>query len=99
MPDTSITARSFDALLLPEMARRAEDVAVPQASLATGATRGLAGLAGAFIALGAVFATVAVAGTSGIAWGPVRVLAGVVFSVGLVLVIVGGAELFTGNNL
>ena len=32
-------------------------------------------------------------------WGAIRVLAGVAFSVGLVLVVVGGAELFTGNNL
>jgi formate/nitrite transporter len=59
----------------------------------------LAVLAGAFIALGGVFATTALAGTAGAPWGPVRVLAGAAFSLGLVLVVVGGAELFTGNNL
>ena len=59
----------------------------------------LAVLAGAFIALGGVFATTALAGAGAAAWGAIRVLAGVAFSVGLVLVVVGGAELFTGNNL
>ena len=28
-----------------------------------------------------------------------RLLTGIVFSVGLILVVVGGAELFTGNNM
>jgi len=56
-------------------------------------------LAGSFIALGAIFATVALTGTSGIPWGWSRLIAGTVFSLGLILVVVGGAELFTGNNL
>jgi formate/nitrite transporter len=64
------------------------------------ATFTLAILAGAFISLGAVFATTVAAGAAGVVpYGIVRLLAGLVFSVGLVLVIVGGAELFTGNNL
>jgi formate/nitrite transporter len=46
-----------------------------------------------------VFATTALAGTGAAPWGPVRVLAGAVFSLGLILVVVAGAELFTGNNL
>jgi formate/nitrite transporter len=56
-------------------------------------------LAGAFIALGAIFATTVSAGGSELAYGVVRLLAGVTFSLGLVLVVVAGAELFTGNNL
>jgi formate/nitrite transporter len=56
-------------------------------------------LAGAFIALGGVFATTALAGAGPAPWGATRMLGGVAFSLGLVLVIVGGAELFTGNNL
>ena len=56
-------------------------------------------LAGAFIAFGGIFSTVALAGASSAPWGAIRVLAGVTFSVGLILVVVGGAELFTGNNL
>jgi len=59
----------------------------------------LAILAGAFIALGAVFSTVAITGAGELPWGVSRVLAGVTFSLGLILVIVAGAELFTGNNL
>jgi formate transporter len=89
----------FDALLPPEMAARAEDVGIRKATMDAGKLFALAVLAGAFIALGGVFATTALAGTTGAPWGPVRVLAGVVFSLGLVLVVVGGAELFTGNNL
>jgi len=89
----------LDALLPPEMARQAEEAGVRKASLDTISTLALAVLAGAFIALGAVFATVALAGTAAAPWGLTRVVAGLVFSVGLILVVVGGAELFTGNNL
>ena len=89
----------LDALLPPEMARRAEEVGVRKAALDATTTFTLAVLAGAFIALGGVFATTALAGSGTAPWGAVRVLAGVAFSVGLVLVVVGGAELFTGNNL
>jgi formate/nitrite transporter len=81
------------------MARRAEDVGVRKVGLDVGTTFVLAVLAGAFIALGGVFATTALSGVGTVPGGPVRVLAGVVFSVGLILAVVGGAELFTGNNL
>src|SRR5204862_8139817 len=50
-------------------------------------------------AMGAAFATTATAGAAGLPYGVVRVLAGLTFSVGLILVVVAGAELFTGNNL
>jgi formate transporter len=90
----------LDALLPPDMARRAEELGAAKVSMDSGRLVALAVLAGAFIALGAIFSTVALAGAGGGApWGATRVLAGVVFSVGLVLVVVGGAELFTGNNL
>ncbi|MGA2565928.1 MAG: formate/nitrite transporter family protein [Pseudolabrys sp.] len=60
----------------------------------------LAVLAGAFIALGAMFATTVLAGADGvIPFGVGRLLAGIVFGLGLILVVVGGAELFTGDNL
>jgi formate transporter len=88
-----------DALLPPEMAARAEETGVAKASMDGPRLFTLAVLAGAFIALGGVFATTALAGAGAAPWGPVRVLAGVVFSLGLILVVVGGAELFTGNNL
>jgi formate/nitrite transporter len=89
----------LDALLPPEMARRAEEVGVRKAAMDATTTFTLAVLAGAFIALGGVFATTALVGAGSAPWGAIRVLAGVAFSVGLVLVVVGGAELFTGNNL
>jgi formate/nitrite transporter len=89
----------MDGLLPPEMARRAEEIGAAKAALDGGRLLALAVLAGAFIALGGVVSTVALAGSAGAPWGATQLLAGVVFSVGLVLVVVGGAELFTGNNL
>lgn len=94
------TEFNIDALLPPEMARKAEQIGVRKANLPALTTFLLAILAGAFIALGAVFATIVSAGASGLLpYGLTRLLAGVVFSLGLILVVVGGAELFTGNNL
>ena len=89
----------LDALLPPEMARRAEEVGVKKASMDAVTILVLAVLAGAFIALGGVFATVALSGGEAAPWGATRVLGGAVFSLGLILVVVGGAELFTGNSL
>jgi formate transporter len=91
--------RALDALLPPEMAKRAEEIGVKKAALDTLTLLILGVLGGAFIALGGVFSTVALSGAGTAPWGAMRVLAGVVFSLGLVLIVVGGAELFTGNNL
>jgi formate transporter len=91
---------SLDALLPAEIAKRAEEVGARKCRLPYWPLLTLAVLAGAFIALGALFSTTVSAGTIGVApFGLVRLLAGVVFCLGLVLVIVGGAELFTGNAL
>lgn len=101
----------IDALLPPEMAKRAEYVGVRKAEAPLLTMLGLSILAGAFIALGAVFATTVASGSlifqnadgsllrASLPYGLVRLLTGMVFSLGLILVIVGGAELFTGNNL
>jgi len=90
----------FDALLPDEMALKAEGIGVTKASMGWRKLFVLGILAGSFIGLGAIFATTTVAGTSGaVAYGIVRLLAGLVFSLGLILVVIGGAELFTGNNL
>ena len=59
----------------------------------------LAVLAGGFIAVGAIFATTVSLGSAVLSYGIARVLAGVAFSTGLIMVVAGGAELFTGNNL
>lgn len=104
---------SFDALLPKDMAAKAEDVGVAKASLGPYRMFALAVLAGAFIALGANFATTVWSGmasvtlkstsdavyTISLPYGIQRLLGGLVFATGLALVVVGGAELFTGNCL
>jgi formate transporter len=86
-------------LLPAEMAGRAEDVGVRKANLGATTRLALAFLAGAFISLGAIFATTVGTGAAELPYGVGRLLAGLAFSLGLILVIVGGAVLFTGNNL
>ncbi|MGA8001415.1 MAG: formate/nitrite family transporter [Pseudolabrys sp.] len=81
------------------MALRAEESGVKRASTDPTTLLVLGVLAGAFISFGAIFATTVSAGTSALPYGVVRLLTGLVFSVGLILVIIGGAELFTGNNI
>jgi len=91
---------AIDALLPREMAEKAERVGVDKTRLDVTSLIVLAILAGAFIAFGSMFSVVVTAGADGILpYGLTRLLGGVVFSLGLILVIVGGAELFTGNNL
>ena len=102
----------IDALLPAEMATRAEYVGSRKAEMPFLGMFALAVLAGAFIALGAIFATTTLAGgmtikdaagevaySTGLPYGVNRLLAGLTFCLGLILVVVGGAELFTGNNL
>ena len=94
------SVKGFDALLPPEMAEKAETAGVAKANMGFAQLFVLAGLAGAFIALGAVFSTTVVTGASGeIPYGIAKLLGGAAFSVGLMFVVIGGAELFTGNNL
>jgi len=90
---------NFDALLPGAMAAKAEELGTKKASLGIANMFVLAILAGAFISLGAIFATTVLAGSSVLPYGVARLLAGLVFSLGLILVVVGGSELFTGNNL
>jgi formate transporter len=92
---------SMDPLLPADMAKKAADIGIKKAKLGFSKMFGLSVLAGAFIALGAIFATIALSGVAGtqIPWGWAKIVAGLAFCLGLVLVVVGGAELFTGNNL
>lgn len=102
----------IDSLLPAEMATRAEYLGVRKAEMPALTMFILAVLAGAFISLGSIFATTVAAGgmsvtaadgsvayTTGLPYGVTRLLTGLVFCLGLILVVVGGAELFTGNNL
>lgn len=86
-----------DAPLPAELAAKAERVGVVKAHLPLDQMLLLALLGGAFIALGSVFFTVVTAGD--LDPGLSRLLGGVAFSLGLVLVVAAGAELFTGNTL
>jgi formate/nitrite transporter len=87
-----------DASAPAEMARRVETAGVTKGHLDTATLFALAILAGAFIALGGNFATI-VFTDNGLAYGLSRLVGGLAFSLGLILVVVGGAELFTGNSL
>lgn len=88
----------LDAYAPAEIAQRIENVGVAKAGLSTLRTLTLGVLAGAFIALGAAFFTLVMTGSEA-GLGPGRLLGGVAFSLGLILVVIAGAELFTGNNL
>jgi formate/nitrite transporter len=95
-----MTESPFEALLPREMAAKAEQIGVRKAETPALTVMALAVLAGAFIAMGAIFSTTVLAGSTGsLPYGVARLLAGLVFSLGLILVVVGGAELFTGNVL
>jgi formate transporter len=83
-----------------EMTVKAEEIAIAKTKLSNWQQLLLGLLAGAYIAFGAVFSAVAVTGMSGVSpYGLTRISAGITFSLGLILVVMGGAELFTGNNL
>jgi formate/nitrite transporter len=105
-------AVTFEALLPAAMAARAEESGVKKAATDKLDLLVLSILGGAFISFGAIFATTVSAGAISLAasdggaslsgalpYGIVRLLTGLVFSLGLILVIVGGAELFTGNTM
>jgi formate/nitrite transporter len=89
---------SPDAYKPAEIAALIETAGVAKAALPAARMAVLAILAGAFIGFGAAAYTMVMTGTDP-AFGPARLLGGAVFSLGLILVIVGGAELFTGNAL
>ena len=93
------TSTGLDALPPADVARRAETVGVAKAGMPALDVFVLSVLAGAFIALGAAFATTVGSGMADTPYGITRLLVGLAFTLGLILVVVAGAELFTGNNL
>jgi formate/nitrite transporter len=104
---------SIDAFIPKDMAVKAENVGIAKAALGPFRMFALAILAGAFIGLGADYATTVwsglgkvtitgpdnVAFATAIPYGIQRLLGGLVFATGLIMVVVGGSELFTGNCL
>jgi formate transporter len=87
-----------DAYSPKEIAERVENVGVTKARLPFLQMFALGVLAGGFIGLGALSFTV-VASDANLSFAVSRWLGGLVFSLGLILVVIAGAELFTGNNL
>ena len=90
--------QSFDAFKPAKVAELVESIGVKKAVMPTVPTVMLGLMAGAFIAFGAMFFTLVMTNHE-MGLGPARLLGGIAFSLGLILVVVGGAELFTGNNL
>jgi formate/nitrite transporter len=100
--EQSATNGLLDAYAPAQIAMRVREVGVTKATMPVLTMFALATLAGAFVALGALFFTITMTtSTTGqpLAFGLMRVAGGITFSLGLILVVVGGAELFTGNNL
>ena len=84
----------------PEMAEKAEAEGIAKAGQDTITLLSLGVLGGGFIGFGAIFATVALTGAEGaLPFGIARVVAGLVFALGLSLVLIGGAQIFTGDVL
>jgi formate/nitrite transporter len=81
-----------------EIKEAVEKVGVKKANLPLQASFMLAVVAGGGIGLGALYYTIVVSDAE-LSFAVARVLGGLTFSLGLALVLVGGAELFTGNNL
>lgn len=93
-------APTLDALLPEAVAEKAEASGVAKAQRDTLTLLTLSLLAGAFIALGAMFSSLTATGLGeALPFGLARLLPALVFSMGLILVVVCGAELFTGDVL
>jgi len=98
MSENFLTEIKFDAYSPKEIASRVETIGIGKANLNFWAKFTLAMLAGVFISFGAVLYTLVVH-DSKLSFGLTQLLGGLSFCLGLILVVVAGAELFTGNNL
>lgn len=88
----------YDAYSPAEIAARVENAGIVKTRMPALQTITLGILAGAFIAFGGMFYTLVISGND-LGFGLTKLIGGMVFSLGLILVVVAGAELFTGNNL
>jgi formate transporter len=92
------TLPSPDAFAPAAVAERVSKAGVTKSNLKFGQMLWLAILAGVFIGLGAEYCTLVITGSSA-GFGLTKLIGGLAFSLGLILVLIAGAELFTGNNL
>ncbi len=93
-----VQVADIEAYSPPQIALRIDRVATAKAKLNFAQTFILGILAGVYIGIGAQFATLVISDST-LHFGLNSLIAGIVFSLGLMLVIIGGAELFTGNCL
>lgn len=88
----------LDAYAPSKIALLVEECGVRKANLPVLKTIVLGGLAGVFIAFGAMLYTLVITDST-LGFGLTKFIGGIAFSLGLILVVIAGAELFTGNNL
>ena len=89
---------NFNAYSPAEIQDAIEKIGVNKANMPFLPTFMLSAVAGGSIGLGALYYTI-VASDAALSFATIRVVGGLVFSLGLTLVLIGGAESFTGNNL
>ncbi|NAX20423.1 formate transporter FocA [Vibrio sp. V39_P1S14PM300] len=89
----------FDSLLPPQMAERAAEVGVGKVNKKLYKSFLLAMSAGIHIGIAFVFYTVVTTGTQDVAYGLSKFAGGLAFSLGLILVVITGGELFTSSVL
>lgn len=98
MADSKAEYSTPDCLAPAAIEAKTEAAGVTKANLPTSKAFMLAMFAGAFIAFGGLFFTVFLSDPT-LGWGAQRFVGGLAFCLGLVLVLICGAELFTGNSL
>lgn len=98
MSDNNTITAIQDSAIPADMARLAESTGIAKTQSGLFKTAALSVLAGAYIAFGALFATLVTSGST-MPFGITKLLGGLAFCLGLILVVAGGAELFTGNSL
>ncbi|HCE2829971.1 formate transporter FocA [Vibrio parahaemolyticus] len=82
-----------------EMMAEAEKFALSKANKTSSMTLGLAIMAGAFIGLAFLFYITVTTGSANTGWGLSRLAGGIAFSMGLILIVICGGELFTSSVL
>lgn len=87
-----------DAFTPAEVAEKVKTIGVDKANMHFLSLIILSLMAGAFIAFGAMYYTLAIT-DSNMAYGMTKLVGGLAFSLGFILVVIAGAELFTGNTL
>lgn len=98
MDQTDVKTLKPDELSPAETLAKAEDISVTKSKMGVAKCFVSAMLAGAFIGFGATYFMVFL-GDSTMPFAAQRMVGGICFCLGLVLVLCCGAELFTGNNL